>query len=70
MTGQTEGRRRRWRLPAILVTTIALLLGSAATAFALVSPSPNTNTIGAAGYDVTRRASPATRKSSTPTSTA
>jgi len=52
MTGQTEGRRRRWRIPAIIVTAIALLLGSAATAFALVSPSPNTNTIGAAGYDV------------------
>jgi cell division septation protein DedD len=52
MPDQTEGRKRRWRVPVIAGATAALLAGTAAAAFAVVSPSPNTNTIGAGGYDV------------------
>ena len=52
MSDQTEGRRRAWRIPVIIGASAALLAGTAAAAFAVVSPSPNTNTIGAGGYDV------------------
>jgi hypothetical protein len=52
LSDQTEGRSRRWKVPVVIGGTVALLLGTAATAFALVSPAPNVNTIGAGGYDV------------------
>jgi hypothetical protein len=53
MSDQTEGRRRRWRVPVIAAATAVLLAGGGAVAYAAVSPTPQTNTIGAGGYDAT-----------------
>ena len=51
MMKRTEGRRR-WHWPVLAAGTAVLLAGSAAVAWAAVSPSPGVNTIGAGGYDV------------------
>ena len=49
MFNRTEGRRRRWLVTA--AATSALVLGGGAAALAAVAVSPQTNTIGAGGYD-------------------
>ena len=47
-----EGKRRSWRLPAILGGSAAMLLAGTVAAWAVVSAAPQVNAIGTAGYDV------------------
>jgi len=50
---ESEGkRRRRWRAPATIAGTLAVLMAGAVAAWAAVSAAPQVTTIGMGGYNV------------------